>query len=76
MLISVLKKGGDLYDTIWWIIKRINAFNDIENEDELIEFWYKIAIYFGVSIKMVLDHPPVDFFIEDPADDFPEANTF
>lgn len=76
MLVSVLHKTGDVYDTIMFIIKTIKTFNDLTTDEQIIEFWYKIAIYFGIAFKLVLDHPPVDFFIKDPVDDFPPANSF
>ena len=76
MLISVVHKAGDLYDVIMFIIKDIKAKPDIVADEEIIEFWYKTAIYFGLALKMILDHPPVDFYVEDPADRFPPYDSF
>jgi hypothetical protein len=76
LLISIVHKAGDLYDVIMFIIKDIKALPDITADNETIEFWYKIAIYFGLALKMVLDHPPADFFVADPADSFPSYDSF
>lgn len=76
LLVSILKKGGDLYDVIIFIIKDIKSYPDITSDNETLKFWYTISIYFGLAIKMVLDHPPVDFFVEDPADRFPAYDSF
>lgn len=76
MIVSVLHKTGDIYDTIQFIIKAFNSKDTLTEDEDIIEFWYKIAIYFGVTLKLVLDHPPVDFYVEDPADKFPPANSF
>lgn len=76
LLISIVHKAGDIYDVIMFIIRDIKAKPEIVADNEIVEFWYKIAIYFGLALKMVLDHPPVDFYIEDPADSFPAYDSF
>jgi hypothetical protein len=76
LLISIVHRAGDLYDVIMFIIKDIKAKPEIVTDNEIVEFWYKIAIYFGLAFKMILDHPPVDFYITDPADSFPAYDSF
>lgn len=58
MLVSVVKKGGDLYDVIKYIVDDISGFKGITEEEGYIEFWYKISIYFGLALRMILEHPP------------------
>ena len=76
LLISIAHKTGDIYDLIMYIINSIKAFKDIEENDDKLEWCYKVAIYFGLAIKAILDHPPADFYIKDPADAYPAWNSF
>ena len=76
MLISVAHKTGDIYDLIMFIINAIKAKVDVTEDDALIEWWYKIGIYFGLTLKQILDHPPADFYKKDPADAFPGYDSF
>ena len=62
MLISVAHKAGDIYDVIMFIINGIKAKADIFSDEGAIEWWYKEMLYFGITLKMILDHPPADFY--------------
>lgn len=62
MLISIAHKAGDMYDVVMFIINGIKAHPDVITDEGKIEWWYKTMLYFGITLKMILDHPPADFY--------------
>jgi hypothetical protein len=76
MIVSMIHTTGDIYDTVSYAVSTIETYPLLTTDDQKVEFWYKIGIYFGVTLRLMLDHPPAAFYVEDPADKFPRWDTF
>jgi len=76
LLLSLVHKTGYVYDIIEFLIKAHKGKKSLETEDEKVEWWYKLGIYYGLVLYNVLYHGPPEMYSEDPADAFPSYDSF